>query len=78
MNVSKFHNYIVKNYPSGHRHYPETAILHGQAMVKLAEEIAKSGIPEGSRKINGRYIQSHLLSRLEGSDRNLDPVLKIS
>jgi hypothetical protein len=41
-------------------------VLHGQALVTLAEEIAKSAIPEGSRKINGKYIQSHLLSRLEG------------
>lgn len=32
----------------------------------LAEEIVKVGIPQGSRKINGKYIQSHLLSRLEG------------
>ena len=37
-----------------------------KALVKLAEEIAQSAIPEGSRKINGKYIQSHLVSRLEG------------
>ncbi|KAL7231535.1 hypothetical protein ACSBR2_009727 [Camellia fascicularis] len=36
-----------------------------QALVALADEIAKYGIPERSRKINGKYIQSHLLSRLE-------------
>ncbi|XP_074589012.1 protein PTST, chloroplastic-like isoform X2 [Curcuma longa] len=36
-----------------------------QALVGLAEEIANSGIPLDSRKINGKYIQSHLLSRLE-------------
>lgn len=41
-------------------------IFNGQALVSLAEEIAQSGIPEGSRKINGKFIQSHLLSRLEG------------
>lgn len=41
-------------------------VLHGQALVILAEEITKSVIPEGSRKINGKYIQSHLLSRLKG------------
>lgn len=41
-------------------------IFNGQALVSLAEEIARSGIPEGSRKINGKFIQSHLLSRLEG------------
>lgn len=37
-----------------------------QALVRLAEEIAKSDIPVGSRKIKGRYIQSHLFSRLGG------------
>ncbi|XP_042462624.1 protein PTST, chloroplastic-like [Zingiber officinale] len=36
-----------------------------QALVGLAEEIANSGIPLDSRKINGKYIQSHLLARLE-------------
>ncbi|CAH9066914.1 unnamed protein product [Cuscuta europaea] len=36
-----------------------------EALVSLAEEIAKSSIPKGSRKINGKYIQSHLLSRLQ-------------
>lgn len=41
-------------------------IFNGQALVSLAEEIAQSGIPEDSRKINGKFIQSHLLSRLEG------------
>ncbi|KAJ8543243.1 hypothetical protein K7X08_005766 [Anisodus acutangulus] len=38
-----------------------------QVLVKLAEEIAKSDIPVGSRRINGRYIQSHLCSGLEGA-----------
>jgi len=32
----------------------------------LAEEVANSSVPVGSRKINGKYIQSHLVSRLEG------------
>lgn len=41
-------------------------VPYGQALVKLAEEIANSAIPEGSRKINGKYIQSHLLLRLKG------------
>ncbi|KAI8534567.1 hypothetical protein RHMOL_Rhmol10G0100300 [Rhododendron molle] len=40
--------------------------LEIQALVALAEEITKYGIPAGSRKINGKYIQSHLLSRLKG------------
>ncbi|XP_010916499.1 protein PTST, chloroplastic isoform X3 [Elaeis guineensis] len=39
--------------------------LELQALVGLAEEIANSGVQLGSRKINGKYIQSHLLSRLE-------------
>ncbi|CAN4079883.1 unnamed protein product [Withania somnifera] len=39
--------------------------LEIQVLVRLAEEIAKYDIPAGSRKINGRYIQSHLFSRLE-------------
>lgn len=42
-------------------------VFHVQALVSLAEEISQAGIPEGSRKINGRYIQSHLHSRLEGN-----------
>lgn len=37
-----------------------------QALARLAEEIAKSGIPEGSRKINGKYIHTHLVARLKG------------
>ncbi|KAJ6867369.1 protein PTST [Populus alba x Populus x berolinensis] len=39
----------------------------GQALVTLSEEIAQYEIPEGSRKINGKYVQSHLLSRLRVS-----------
>ncbi|KAF9592448.1 hypothetical protein IFM89_014938 [Coptis chinensis] len=39
--------------------------LEIKALATLAEEVAKSGIPQDSRKINGKYIQSHLLSRLE-------------
>jgi transposase len=41
--------------------------LWWQALARLAEEIAKSGIPEGSRKINGKYIQTHLVTRLKGT-----------
>uniref|UniRef100_A0A2P2L127 Uncharacterized protein n=1 Tax=Rhizophora mucronata TaxID=61149 RepID=A0A2P2L127_RHIMU len=40
--------------------------LELQALVTLAKEIAQYNIPDGSRKINGKYIQSHLHSRLEG------------
>ncbi|CAD6251938.1 unnamed protein product [Miscanthus lutarioriparius] len=39
--------------------------LELQALVGLAEEIANFDVPLGSRRINGKYIQSHLLSRLE-------------
>lgn len=39
--------------------------LELQALVGLAEEIANFDVPSGSRKVNGKYIQSHLLSRLE-------------
>ncbi|KAH7576985.1 hypothetical protein JRO89_XS01G0187100 [Xanthoceras sorbifolium] len=38
-----------------------------EALVSLAEEIAKSGIPERSRKIKGKFIQYHLFSLLEGN-----------
>ncbi|GMY24570.1 protein PTST, chloroplastic isoform X2 [Fagus crenata] len=34
--------------------------LEVQALVTLAEEIAKSAIPEGSRKINGKYIKKEI------------------
>ncbi|XP_050228523.1 protein PTST, chloroplastic [Mercurialis annua] len=47
-----------------------------QALVTLAEEIAQSGIPEGSRKINGKYVQSHLLSRLQAVQEKLKEQLK--
>jgi hypothetical protein len=50
--------------------------LEVQALVTLAEEIAKSAIPEGSRKINGKYIQSHLLSRLEAVHEKLEEQIK--
>ncbi|KAH7533820.1 hypothetical protein FEM48_Zijuj04G0172300 [Ziziphus jujuba var. spinosa] len=50
--------------------------LEIQALVKLAEEIANSAIPEGSRKINGKYIQSHLLSRLEAVLEKLKDQIK--
>ncbi|XP_057970662.1 protein PTST, chloroplastic isoform X4 [Malania oleifera] len=50
--------------------------LEIQALVNLAEEITKTGIPEGSRKINGKYIQSHLLSRLEVVHKKLNDQIK--
>ncbi|MQM22561.1 hypothetical protein Taro_055614 [Colocasia esculenta] len=42
-----------------------TSFTLRMALVELAEEIASYGIQPGSRKINGKYIQSHLVSRLE-------------
>ncbi|KAK9912864.1 hypothetical protein M0R45_036698 [Rubus argutus] len=47
-----------------------------KALVKLAEENARSVIPDGSRKINGKYIQSHLLSRLEAVHEKLKEQIK--
>ncbi|XP_048327863.2 protein PTST, chloroplastic isoform X4 [Ziziphus jujuba] len=54
----------------------QNRFLKRQALVKLAEEIANSAIPEGSRKINGKYIQSHLLSRLEAVLEKLKDQIK--
>ncbi|KAI4367039.1 hypothetical protein MLD38_022822 [Melastoma candidum] len=47
-----------------------------QALVCLAEEIANSGIPVGTRKINGKNIQSHLLPRLEAMQEKLKEQMK--
>ena len=50
--------------------------LEIQALVRLAEEIAQCGIPEGSRKINGKYIHSHLVARLEAVNELLKEQIK--
>ncbi|QCD98471.1 protein PTST, chloroplastic isoform X2 [Vigna unguiculata] len=50
--------------------------LEIQALARLAEEIAQSGIPEGSRKINGKYIHSHLVARLEAVHDQLKEQIK--
>ncbi|XP_038906262.1 protein PTST, chloroplastic isoform X2 [Benincasa hispida] len=47
-----------------------------QGLIKLAEEIAQSGIPEGTRKINGKYIQSHLLTKLEAVHKKIADQIK--
>ncbi|CAA6668709.1 unnamed protein product [Spirodela intermedia] len=39
--------------------------LEIQALTELAEEIASYGVSSSSRKIKGKYIQSHLVSRLQ-------------
>ncbi|KAM0933114.1 putative AMP-activated kinase, glycogen-binding protein [Dioscorea sansibarensis] len=36
-----------------------------QVLVALAQEIVDSGVQPGTRKISGKYIHSHLVSRLE-------------
>ncbi|KNA19978.1 hypothetical protein SOVF_056570 isoform B [Spinacia oleracea] len=56
----------------------ELAVLEQeiQALVALADEIAKAGIPEGSRKINGKYVHSHLASRLEAVQKKLQDQIK--
>lgn len=50
--------------------------LELQALVGLAEEVANFDVPSGSRKINGKYIQSHLLSRLEAVHDNVMEQIK--
>ncbi|CAL9105019.1 unnamed protein product [Musa textilis] len=45
-------------------------------LVSLAEEIANSGVQLDSRKINGRYIQSHLLARLEAIHEKVKEQIK--
>ncbi|KAL1533432.1 protein PTST, chloroplastic [Salvia divinorum] len=47
-----------------------------QALLGLAEEIANYDIPDGSRKINGKYIQSHLLLKLEAVQKRLAEQIK--
>lgn len=50
--------------------------LETQSLVSLSEEIAQYEIPEGSRKINGKYVQSHLLSRLRVLQEKLKEQIK--
>eukprot|EP00252_Welwitschia_mirabilis_P020855 TRINITY_DN51_c0_g2_i2.p1 TRINITY_DN51_c0_g2~~TRINITY_DN51_c0_g2_i2.p1 ORF type:complete len:187 (-),score=47.22 TRINITY_DN51_c0_g2_i2:194-754(-) len=45
--------------------------LELQTLVQFAEEVAKSSHKEGARKINGRYIHSHLQVRLEELHKKL-------
>ncbi|KAL3640385.1 hypothetical protein CASFOL_015353 [Castilleja foliolosa] len=47
-----------------------------KALVNLAKEIAHYKIPVGSRRINGKYIQSHLLSRLVAVQKKLEDQIK--
>ncbi|KAL3813327.1 hypothetical protein ACJIZ3_014595 [Penstemon smallii] len=50
--------------------------LQIQALVSLAREIANYSIPNGSRKIKGKYIQSHLLSQLEAVEEKIKEQIK--
>ncbi|CAA0841086.1 5-AMP-activated protein kinase-related [Striga hermonthica] len=50
--------------------------LEIRALVNLAQEIASYNIPKDSKKINGKYIQSHLLSRLEAVQEKLEAHIK--
>lgn len=47
-----------------------------QALIGLAQEIVNYTIPDGSRKINGKYIQSHLLSRLQAVQEKMEEQIK--
>lgn len=47
-----------------------------QTLVGLAEEVAKYSVPVVSRRINGKYIQSHLLSRLEAVHKKVKEKIK--
>ncbi|EPS67684.1 hypothetical protein M569_07090, partial [Genlisea aurea] len=50
--------------------------LEIQGLIKLAEEISNYSIPDGSRKINGKYIQSHLLTGLGAVQKKLEEQIK--
>ncbi|XP_058107881.1 protein PTST, chloroplastic isoform X1 [Magnolia sinica] len=50
--------------------------LKRQTLVGLAEELAKSGTQQGLRKINGKYIPSYLLSRLEAVHEKIKEEIK--
>ncbi|KAK9682268.1 hypothetical protein RND81_10G067900 [Saponaria officinalis] len=56
----------------------ELAVMEQEikALVAVADEIAKAGVPEGTRKINGKYIHNHLLSRLEALRENIEDQIK--
>ncbi|KAD4888342.1 hypothetical protein E3N88_20415 [Mikania micrantha] len=47
-----------------------------QALLNMAKEIASYGIPAGSRKVNGKYIQSLLLLQLQGIQEKLKKQIK--
>lgn len=50
--------------------------LEIQALLNMAKEIVSYGIPAGSRKINGKYIQSLLLLQLQGVQEKLKKQIK--
>ncbi|KAL4582423.1 hypothetical protein LXL04_006972 [Taraxacum kok-saghyz] len=50
--------------------------LEIQGLLNMAKEIVGYGIPGGSRKINGKYIQSLLLLQLQGVQEKLKKQIK--
>lgn len=50
--------------------------LEIQALLNMAKEIVSYGIPAGSRKINGKYVQSLLLLQLQGIQEKLKKQIK--
>ncbi|XP_052626591.1 protein PTST, chloroplastic isoform X2 [Lactuca sativa] len=50
--------------------------LEIQGLLNMAKEIVSYGIPAGSRKINGKYIQSLLLLQLQGVQEKLKKQIK--
>ncbi|KAL9233724.1 hypothetical protein vseg_008682 [Gypsophila vaccaria] len=56
----------------------ELAVMEQEikALVSVADEVVKAGIPEGTRKINGKYIHTHLLSRLEALREKIEDQIK--
>ncbi|XP_073394869.1 protein PTST, chloroplastic [Physcomitrium patens] len=47
-----------------------------QVLVRILHEIGRQGIKPGTQKINGRYIHSHLASRLEEMQRIVQERIK--
>ncbi|XP_051115257.1 protein PTST, chloroplastic isoform X2 [Andrographis paniculata] len=56
----------------------ELAIIEHEIenLVNLAKEIANYSVPVGSRKIKGKYIQYHLLSRLQVVSKKVEEQVK--
>ncbi|KAI3785211.1 hypothetical protein L1987_44325 [Smallanthus sonchifolius] len=72
------HNRYLKRQDAIAQFKSELAVteLEIQALVNMAKEIASYGIPAGSKKINGKYIQSLLLLQLQGIQEKLKKQIK--